>query len=80
MLQLHDLGKLDEEYQRGSAHAALDLPAGSTWVVYTDQVLHAALAGQYLFEQTFHLPVDAMVHPENAPLRTLERLSGRSLY
>jgi 3-deoxy-D-manno-oct-2-ulosonic acid (Kdo) hydroxylase len=79
MLQLHDLGKLDEEYQRGSPRAALELPAGSTWVVYTDQVLHAALAGQYLFEQTFHLPVDAMVHPENAPLSILERLSGRSL-
>jgi hypothetical protein len=79
MLQLHDLGKFDEDYQRHSPRTALELPSGSTWVVYTDQVLHAALAGQYLLEQTFHLPVDAMARPETAPLRVLEGLYGRPL-
>ena len=35
----------------------MDLPAGSTWMTFTDQVSHAAMAGQYQFEQTFLLPV-----------------------
>jgi hypothetical protein len=48
-------------------------------VVFTDQVLHAAMDGQYLFEQTFHIPVAAQRQPDLSPLRTLERLSGRAL-
>jgi 3-deoxy-D-manno-octulosonic acid hydroxylase-like protein len=79
MLQLHDRGKLDETYQRDARRERIDFPPGSTWICFTDQVLHAALGGQYLLEQTFLLPPDAMRHPERSPLRTLERLTGRAL-
>ena len=79
MLQLHDRVKADQDYQREAPQVQLAFPPGSTWVVFTDQVLHAALAGQYLFEQTFHLPVSVQRWPERSPLRTLERLSGRAL-
>lgn len=79
MLGLHDSGKRDEQYQREAPHTALAFPPGSTWIVYTDQVLHAALAGRFAFEQTFHLPIEAMAMPERAPLRVLERLTGRGL-
>jgi 3-deoxy-D-manno-oct-2-ulosonic acid (Kdo) hydroxylase len=79
MLGLHDRGKLDEDYQRDAWRERFDFPAGSTWVCFTDQVLHAALGGQYLLEQTFMLPVSAMLHAERSPLRILERLSGRRL-
>ena len=79
MLGLHDGGKLDEDYQRDAWRERIDFPAGSTWVCFTDQVLHAALGGQYLLEQTFMLPVWAMRHAERSPLRILERLSGRRL-
>lgn len=79
MLQLHDHGKLSETYQRESPRTRIDFPAGSTWICFTDQVLHAALGGQYMLEQTFFLPPTAMRHPERSPLRTLERLTGRSL-
>ena len=34
-------------------------PAGSSWLVFTDQVLHAALGGEFALEQTFHLDVAA---------------------
>ena len=54
-------------------------PPGTSWLVYTDQVLHAALGGEFALEQTFHLDVDQMVQPERAPIKVLERLSGRSL-
>ena len=46
-------------------------------MVFTDQVSHAALAGHFALEQTFYLPVSAMVTPDTAPLRVLERLTGR---
>jgi hypothetical protein len=79
MLQLHDRMKGDEEFQRSSLQRAVDFPAGSTWLAFTDEVSHAALAGQYQLEQTFLLPVSAMAHPERSPLRILERLKGRRL-
>ena len=79
MLRLHDGAKLDDRWQSGAAYTEARLPAGSTWIVYTDGVLHAAMRGQHAFEQTYLMPVDAMVHPERSPLRTLERLAGRAL-
>jgi hypothetical protein len=79
MLSLHDGAKRDDGYQRSSAQTEIRFPAGSTWICYTDQVMHAALAGQYVLEQTLHLDVDAMVVPERSPLRVLERLRGRAL-
>jgi hypothetical protein len=79
MLQLHDCMKGDEEFQTRSPQSAVDFPAGSTWLAFTDAVSHAATAGQYQLEQTFLLPVDAMREPDRSPLRILERLKGRRL-
>jgi hypothetical protein len=79
MLQLHDRMKEDEDFQRRSPQTAIDFPAGSTWLAFTDQVSHAAMSGQYQLEQTFLLPVAAMIEPDRSPLRVLERLKGRRL-
>lgn len=79
MLRLHDVGKLDAAYQSGGPKADIAFAAGTTWLCFTDQVLHAALAGHCALEQTFHLPVAAMAHPERSPLRVLETLAGRAL-
>lgn len=79
MLGLHDAGKLDAAYQGDGPKADVSFPSGTTWLCFTDQVLHAALAGHCVLEQTFHLPVAALTHPEQAPLRVLERLAGRAL-
>jgi hypothetical protein len=79
MLALHDRMKADMAYQRAQPEGRFEFPAGSSWIVYTDQVSHAALSGQYAFEQTFHLPVAAMSRPETSPLKTLERMAGRVL-
>jgi hypothetical protein len=79
MLQLHDLMKADEDFQTRSPQTVVNFPAGSTWLAFTDQVSHAATAGQYQLEQTFLLPVDAMHEPERSPLRVLERIKGRRL-
>lgn len=79
MLGLHDAGKRDSAYQAACPLAPAEFPPGTTWLCFTDQVLHAALAGHCALEQTFHPPVEAMAHPEQTPLRVLERLAGRPL-
>jgi len=79
MLQLHDRMKEDTAYQRSAPQTPCDFPAGSAWMVFTDAVSHAAMSGQYQLEQTFLLPVDAMLEPERSPLRILESLMGRAL-
>lgn len=79
MLQLHDQEKLDSEYQQTCPKTAVSLPAGSTWIVYTDLVPHAVKSGQYCLEQTLYLPVAAMQEPALSPLRKLEGLIGSTL-
>jgi len=79
MLDLHDLAKLDDRYQERAPKRRLAFPAGAMWIVYTDSVLHAALAGQHAFEQTFLLPIEAMRDETRAPVRILERITGRAL-
>jgi hypothetical protein len=79
MLQLHDRMKEDAAFQRTCEQEAFDFPAGSTWIAFTDEVSHAAMAGQYQLEQTFVLPVEAMDDESRSPLRILERLKHRSL-
>lgn len=79
MLNLHDKAKLDDGYQRATPRTRVEFPAHSTWIVFTDRVMHAALDGQFLLEQTFYLPVAAMQDDNYAPLRILERLFRRQL-
>jgi hypothetical protein len=79
MLSLHDAGKLDSAFQHNSPHQGIEFPPGSCWLVFTDQVLHAALGGEFALEQTFHLDVSEMTQPERAPIKVLERLSGKTL-
>jgi hypothetical protein len=79
MLNIHDNMKYDLNYQNTVKSETVDFPANSSWVVFTDQVSHAALSGQHLLEQTFYLPVDTMLDPSTAPLTILEKLAGRKL-
>jgi len=79
MLRLHDGMKLDEGYQQSVPKHAMRFPPGTSWMVFTDQASHAVKGGRFALEQTFHLPVDCLLHPERAPLRVLEGLAGRSL-
>jgi hypothetical protein len=79
MLSLHDAAKRDAGYQKNAPHTSLVFPPGSSWLVYTDQVLHAAQGGAFALEQTFHFDVAQMGAPERAPIRILEKLTGRKL-
>jgi hypothetical protein len=79
MLEMHDRMKADDKYQSQVSQQEVRFPTNSSWIVQTDQVSHAAMKGQYLLEQTFYLPVNAMADESRSPLRVLERLMGREL-
>jgi len=79
MLHFHDWLKENSEFQKNCPKTAINFPPGSTWLVYTDQVPHAVLTGQFALEQTFIVHLDGMVTPEHAPINVLERLSRRRL-
>jgi hypothetical protein len=79
MLKMHDMMKGDANYQKNVLQTEVRFPAGSSWMVYTDQVSHAATAGQHVLEQTFHLPVQALKNECTSPLRVLEKQLKRKL-
>jgi hypothetical protein len=79
MLNMHDTMKGDNGYQETVRQKEVKFPPGSTWIVYTDQTSHAAMKGQYLFEQTHYLPVSAMLDENTSPLRVLEKFVGGKL-
>ena len=79
MLQLHDGMKSDLDYQRDAPQVSMPFPAGASWVCFSDQTSHAVMSGQYMLEQTFHLPVAQQYDPSASPLGILQRLTGRSL-
>jgi len=79
MLQLHDGMKSDLEYQKSAEQQTVPFPAGSVWVCFSDQTSHAVMSGQYMLEQTLHLPAARQYNPESSPLAILSRLTGRQL-
>jgi hypothetical protein len=72
MLYLHDWLKENADFQKNAPKQELVFPPGSSWMVYTDGVPHAAMSGQYALEQTFIVPREALVTPQVAPCQVLE--------
>lgn len=79
MLRFHDYLKENTDYQTNYPKERIEFPPGSSWLVYTDTVPHAVLEGQYALEQTYIIPLEAMVEPRHAPIRVLEEMTGRAL-
>src|SRR5207249_10779412 len=79
MLQLHDAMKSDLDYQREAPQVTMPFAAGTVWVCYSDQASHAVMSGQYMLEQTLHLPAAAQYDIDASPLAILTRLTGRAL-
>jgi hypothetical protein len=79
MLQLHDGMKSDLDYQARAQQVTMPFAAGSVWVCFSDQASHAVMSGQYMLEQTLHLPPEKQYDPAASPLAILTRLSGHPL-
>ncbi len=79
MMQLHNAMKEDAAFQSTCAKVFVQFAPGSSWMVYTETVPHAVLSGQYALEQTFLVDPAAMVTPDSAPVKVLEKLVGANL-
>ena len=79
MLRFHDHLKADARFQATTPLQTWEFPPGSSWIVFTDCLPHAARSGQFALEQTFIVPRALLVQPEKAPVSILERLCGTSL-
>jgi len=79
MMRFHNFLKENPRFQADCPRYNFHFPPGSSWMVYTDTVPHAVLAGQYALEQTFLVRPDALVRPETSPLKVLEAIAGSPL-
>lgn len=79
MMRFHNFLKENPKFQAESPKYPWQFPPGASWMVYTDTVPHAVLAGQYALEQTFLVSPEALVAPETSPLKVLEGIAGASL-
>ena len=76
MLRFHHFMKENHRFQETCPKVKVEFPPMSSWLVFTDMVSHAVLAGQFALEQTFIVPRKALLHPDQAPVNILERLAG----
>jgi hypothetical protein len=76
MLAFHHYLKNCREFQELCPKSKWEFPPGSTWLVFTDMVPHAVLSGRFALEQTFLISREALLLPDRAPYRVLERLAG----
>jgi len=79
MLRFHDYLKENNDFQNNCARIRLEFPPQATWIVCTDTVPHAVLAGQFALEQTYVIPPRALLSPHKAPIHVLEDLCGQTL-
>jgi hypothetical protein len=79
MKKLHDLMKQDADYQRTADQIEFPFAAGSTWICFSDQTLHAVLSGQFMVEQTWFMEPRYQYEPERSPLAITSKLWGRPL-
>ena len=79
MMRFHNFLKENPRFQSDCPKYPFQFPPGSSWMVYTDTVPHAVLAGQYALEQTFLVRPEAMVRPEISPLKVLEDIAQAPL-
>jgi hypothetical protein len=79
MLRIHNRMKADEIYQQRADQQEIRFAPGSAWIAQTDHVSHAAMKGQHVLEQTFYLPIQAMVDESRSPLKILEKILNKNL-
>jgi len=79
MIAFHHYLKEHRDFQETCPKMRWEFPPNSTWIVFTDMVAHAVLAGQFALEQTYIVSRSSLVLPHKAPVSILESLLGREL-
>jgi hypothetical protein len=79
MLGIHDGMKMSDLYQLTSRQITYNFAPRSVWVCFSDQTAHAVMAGQFMMEQTYHLPITVMYDPDASPLAILKKITQKAL-
>jgi len=79
MLGIHDGMKTSDDYQLSSNQITYNFEPGSVWICFSDQTAHAVMAGQFMMEQTYHMPISSLYNPETSPLSILQRITNKNL-
>jgi hypothetical protein len=79
MMGFHHYLKRNNRFQSTEGKYKWEFAPNSSWMVFTDQVPHAALSGQFALEQTLIISKDSLLLPGQAPLSVLEGSCGRQL-
>lgn len=74
MLRFHHCLKENQHILNELPIYSWEFPPGSSWLVFTDIVPHAALSGRFALEQTLIVSRRAQALPETAPAALLRRL------
>ena len=76
MTRLRDILKADDTFQDRAARRVEHFAPGSAWMLFSDATAHAVLRGQFALEQTWLVPVKALLRPEMAPINILAAKAG----
>ena len=76
MTRLRDILKADDTFQDRAARRVEHFAPGSAWMLFSDATAHAVLRGQFALEQTWLVPVKALLRPEMAPVNVLAARAG----
>jgi hypothetical protein len=77
MRRFHNYMKDSPEFQETpEGHRKFAFGPGSAWMVFTDMVTHACIAGQHAFIDTFIVPLANCRHPAMAPYSLLQQAPG----
>ncbi len=79
MLALHDASKRDLGWQASEPATEIRFSPGDVWMVFTDQIPHAAISGRNALEQTFLVAPERVTEPAHSPLAVLSRLTGADM-
>lgn len=80
MLEMHDLMKKDNYYQKRSSQILVPFKPQTVWICFSDQTAHAAMSGQYMIEQTFYIHPSNQYNSEKSPIEILQKTTGKKLF
>jgi hypothetical protein len=79
MLRMHNYLKWNDDYQQNSDRCTWRFTPGSAWLVLTDTVPHAVLAGRYALEHSYFIAPDSLELPEESPAALLRQACGHDV-
>lgn len=78
MHRLHNVLKLNDDFQDKSSRRLWSFPPGAAWLFFTDGISYANLRGRFLLDQAILISPQALLHPQDSPLELLRHACRRT--